>query len=80
MTDPANTDPATPRKAVTKAQAAKLIGGMVRALHKTRDGKIEPVERPLVADDILALVDHGDRIVVVTIDGQRREAPVPVKA
>ena len=71
MSDPAN-DGKSP-KAMTAADVAKLLGGTVRVLRKGKDGKVGPVDRPLIARDVLDFVDHGDRIVAVTIDGQRRE-------
>ncbi len=43
---------------------------------KGRDGE-EPVLRPLQADEVYAARDHGDRVVVVTTDGQKYAAAVP---
>ncbi len=43
---------------------------------KGKDGE-EPVLRPVQAEELLAARDHGDRVVVVTKDGQKYAAAVP---
>lgn len=56
-------------QAMTAAQAARLVTGKVRITGK--DGK--PAEVPVSEQTILSFRDYGDRVVVVTIDGQKLE-------
>ena len=56
-------------KPFTKARAAALVKRTVQV--KGEDGK--PVEKQVAvgADEVLAFRDYEDRVVVVTIDGQK---------
>lgn len=56
-------------KAMTAAEAAKLVKGQVRITGK--DGK--PALVDVSEKTILAFRDYGDRVVVTTIDGQKLE-------
>lgn len=79
------------RKPLSAADAAKIISGKVGVLKLGEDGKpimvpdehgkptgvFQTVERELTADDIISAADYGDRVVAVTIDGQKIEAKKP---
>lgn len=60
-----------PPKSMSAADAAKLV---CRTSAEVGDdgrptGKL--VETPLEADEVFAFKDHGDHVVVVTVDGQK---------
>lgn len=73
MGDPAAKKPAdTTAVEITAAEAAKAVKRLVPVL---KDGKPtgETKEVAVKADELFAWTKRGDRIVVVTIDGQKLE-------
>jgi hypothetical protein len=77
--------------AMTAAEAAKLINGLVQVVVTGADGK--PVidkaadgaktyrtkKVPVGAEHVMSFAVRGDRVVVVTIDGQKLTAPLPTE-
>lgn len=63
------TDKGAAPKAMTKAEAAKLVKGQVRITGK--DGK--PTLADVSEKTVLSFKEYEDRVVVVTIDGQKLE-------
>jgi len=53
-------------KEMTAAEAAKLVS---REIPGDEGGK--PATKPVRADEVQAFRDYGDRVVVVTVDGQK---------
>lgn len=72
---PAETTTSAQADKAAAADVVKLFKGHAVRFHKEgKDGKVEIVERDLTTADLLSVKDHGDRVVVVTIDGQKLEA------
>lgn len=72
MGDPAKKPEDIPAVELTAAEAAKAVKRQVPAL---KDGKPtgETREVPVKADELFAWAKRGDRVVVVTNDGQKLE-------
>ncbi len=67
MTDPTpQTEQAAP--AMTAAQAAKAVK---RTVIHTAGDKTRTTRVPVAEDEVLAFVDYGTHVVVVTVDGQK---------
>lgn len=71
---------------ITAAEALKFFKGGEVTVRITRAVKVkgedgvermvnEPKKVPLSEAGILSAADHGDKVVIVTIDGKRHEAP-----
>ncbi len=50
-----------------------------KPLTETKRGKEVPVMRAIEPEEVLAFREYSDRVVVVTEDGQKFEAPKPKK-
>jgi hypothetical protein len=63
--------------AMTKAQAAKLVQRLVPRKDKDgvpvvgRNGQPVMDGVPIAEVEVFAFTDHGDHVVVVTVDGQK---------
>lgn len=64
MTDPT---PQTPTP-MTAAQAAKAVK---RTVTVTAGDKTRTTRVPVAEEEVLAFVDYGTHVVVVTVDGQK---------
>ena len=70
-------DDKNPAKQLTAAEAAKRVKRTVVEYEesKDKDGKLVKAAKskqiPVSADEVLSFKDYGDRIVVVTKDGQK---------
>ncbi|MBK6742519.1 MAG: hypothetical protein IPG66_05880 [Hydrogenophilales bacterium] len=58
-------------KGMTAAQAAKLVTRDVPVLGKDGKPTGETAKKAIKADEVLSFRDYGDRVVVVTVDGQK---------
>lgn len=58
-------------KGMTIAQAAKLVTRDVPVLGKDGKPTGETAKKAVKADEVLSFRDYGDRVVVVTVDGQK---------
>lgn len=77
-TEPAKID-VKGRIALTAAEAAKLVRRMVPKVDdkgqivKDRDGNPVAAPQAIKADEVMSFADYGDRVVVVTISGEKLE-------
>jgi hypothetical protein len=58
---------------LSKAQAAKKVVRIIPALDKDGNDTGETKSKSLDADEVFAFAVQGDRVVVVTTDGQKLE-------
>lgn len=58
---------------LTKAQAAKKVARVFPVLDKDGKDTGETKSKPLDPDEVLDFAVRGDRVVVVTTDGQKLE-------
>ena len=70
--DPKNQDAAKDAaRALTKAEVAKLVKRTVLVPAEKEDGKATEKEVAIKESEVLDFKDYGDRVVVVTTDGQK---------
>lgn len=69
MTDTTTTStPPAPPAPMTAAQAAKAVK---RTVTVTAGDKTRTTRVPVAEEEVLAFVDYGTHVVVVTVDGQK---------